>query len=115
MEELFMSIATEVKTINWAGKSGSKYKYWIYKLPPDFSAKPGNYIFAKETKPGSWTPVYIGQTEDLSERFDNHHKANCISRNGATHIHAHINNPKQARLAEESDLVARWNTPCNGG
>lgn len=109
-----MTTATQTKTILWTGKSGAQYKYWIYKLPPDFKAQPGNYVFAKETKPGSWAPVYIGQTNDLSERFDDHHQAGCIRRNGATHIHVHLNKSKQARLDEESDLIARWNPPCNG-
>lgn len=109
-----MSTTAEILTINWPGNSGKQYKYWIYKLSRNFAKEPGNYIFAIETEPGLWVPVYIGQTEDLSERFEDHHKAACISRNGATHIHANTNNSKQARLAEESDLVARWNPPCNG-
>lgn len=105
---------SQTKTIDWPGKSGQKYRYWIHKLPPNFKKASGNYIFAKEASPGQWTPVYVGQTDDLSERFDDHHKARCISQSGATHIHAHTTPSKQERLDEESDLIARWNTPCNG-
>jgi hypothetical protein len=106
---------TKERTIIWQGQSGKSYEYWIYKLPPNFSSKPGNYVFARETSPGRFVPVYIGETSDLSERFDNHHKAACISRNGATHIHAHVNSDgAAARLAEEADLVARWQPRCNG-
>jgi hypothetical protein len=102
-------------TIKWPGKSGKTYQYWIYPLPPNFSSEPGNYIFAKQTSPGKWTPVYIGQTDDLSERFDDHHKMPCIKSHGATHIHAHKNtNGETTRKAEEADLIARWNPPCNG-
>jgi len=103
----------DTPTIHWLGQSGEKYKYWIYELPANLKAEAGNYVFAKETKPGSWSPVYIGQTNDLSERFDDHHKMPCIKRNGATHIHAHLNSDRQTRLDEESDLVAKWNTSCN--
>ena len=103
----------DVPTIQWPDRSGKKYTYWIYKFSANFKADAGNYIFAKETKPGSWSPVYIGQTKDLSERFDKHHKMPCIKRHGATHIHAHLNAGHQARLAEESDLIEKWNTPCN--
>ena len=74
----------------------------------------GNYIFAKETSPKNWVPVYIGQTGDLSERFDNHHKMDCAKRNGATHIHAHTTKSKAARLDEETDLVRKWDPVCNG-
>lgn len=106
---------TKTKTIEWRGASGKSYKYWIHRLPPNFSPVPGNYIFAKEVSPGKWKPIYIGQSDDLSERFDNHHKADCIARNGATHIHAHKNAAGEtSRLAEEADLVKRWSPICNG-
>lgn len=101
-------------TILWEGESGRKYKYWIYPLPPNFDAKPGNYIFAKETRPGYWAPIYIGQTSDLSERFEDHHAMPCAKRNGATHIHAHTTEGgESARLAEETDLVRKWSPVCN--
>ena len=104
----------DAQTIDWPGKSGKTYRYWIYPLPPNFTANPGNYIFAHETTSTKWSPIYVGETEDLSERFDNHHAKECIERQGATHIHAHINNNGQtARRAEEADIIARWNPPCN--
>jgi hypothetical protein len=103
------------ETIDWAGKSGAIYRYWIYPFWPTYYAKAGNYIFAKQTSPGYWLPIYIGETGDLSERFDNHHKLANAKRAGATHIHSHVNaGGAQARRDEESDLVARWNPPCNG-
>lgn len=106
---------TKTKTITWQGQSGKSYKYWVHRLPPNFVAKPGNYIFAREVSPDRFVPVYIGETSDLSERFDNHHKAQCIGRNGATHIHAHVNSGgEMARRSEESDLIARWRPTCNG-
>ena len=72
---------TQAPTITWTGESGSNYKYWICPMGTFFKEAPGNYIFAKETSPGRWTPIYIGQTGDLSERFDNHHKMPCITPN----------------------------------
>ena len=107
-------MADETPTINWPGESGKSYKYWIYPVGHSLKAAGGNYIFAKETKPGYWTPIYIGQTGDLSERFDNHHKKDCIKREGATHIHAHLESSESVRLDEETDLVRKWSPPCNG-
>ena len=105
----------DAPTIDWADKSGRTYRYWIYEYPASLKAEAGNYIFAKESTPGRWTPIYIGQTGNLDERFDDHHKMPCIKRNGATHIHAQMNNGGEtARLAEEADLIARWNPTCNG-
>ena len=104
----------ETPTINWEGKSGTKYNYWIYPFETTFNDKKGaNYVFAQETTTGSYKPIYIGQTGDLSERFDNHHKMPCIKRNNATHIHVHLTSSEQNRFAEETDLLQRWNTPCN--
>jgi hypothetical protein len=101
-------------TIHWPGESGKNFKYWIYKIGASFKKIGGNYIFSKETKDGHWTPIYIGETGDLSTRFDTHHKDDCISKQGATHIHVHANEDEDARLAEEADLIAKWDPPCNG-
>ncbi len=110
-----MSTSIQTETILWPGRSGKQYKYFIYPLGTSFSAVPGNYIFSKETSPNHYRPIYIGETSDLSERFDSHHKMACIKRNGATHIHVHQTNGGVAvRRAEESDLVSRWKPVCNG-
>ncbi len=101
-------------TVNWSGASGRTYQYWIHPITTTFKAVAGNYIFAKEIEPGRWRAVYIGETADLSERFDNHHKMPCIVRNGATHIHAHTNSDQNARLAEEMDLINNYRPVCNG-
>lgn len=103
------------RTILWHGFSGKEYKYWIYDIDYNsFDPVPANYIFAKETKPKSHDAIYIGETEDISERFDYHHKMVCIKRNGATHIHAHKSSKdKSVRVAEEQDLIRKWRPPCN--
>jgi hypothetical protein len=106
----------DTPTIIWRGKSGKEYKYWIFPISKmsGFKDEPGNYIFAKLTDRGYYA-IYVGQTGDLSERFDDHHKMPCIKRNGATHIHAHTSSPNEdTRLREEEDIIAEWNPPCNG-
>jgi len=109
-----------MSTCNWIGKSGNSYEYHIHNLPPNFKSLPGNYIFAKLNANNKWVPVYIGETEDLSERFDDHHKMPCIKRKGATHIHAHLNQGGEvARRREESDLLDNYQNAkepngCNG-
>lgn len=101
-------------TILWPGKSGTDYQYWIYPIGAAFKEEPGNYVFAKESSPGKWTPVYIGQTSNLNQRLENHEKEACAKRNGATHIHAHLSSGSEvARKAEEADLILRWGPACN--
>lgn len=107
-------MADTTPTISWAGKSGKTYKYRIYKINTKFVKKPGNYVFAKETKPDWFSPLYIGQTQDLSSRFTDHHAQECLDRNGVTHITVHVNEDgEQARLDEETDLRNKYNTACN--
>ena len=106
---------TKTLTILWQGKSGTDYKYYIYPIGTIFKSEPGNYVFAKESSPGKWRAIYIGETSNLNERFDDHHKMPCIRRNGATHIHVHINSVnKTLRVAEETDLTTKWVPTCNG-
>jgi hypothetical protein len=100
--------------INWPGKSGKQYQYWIHSIGTTFKEVSGNYIYAKETRPGYWTPCYIGQTKNLNDRLSDHKKEVCAKRHGATHIHAHTNAQGEAvRLAEEKDLIINHQPPCN--
>lgn len=105
---------SEAPRIMWPGKSGKEYQYWIYPMEANFKESPGNYIFAKETRPGYWSPCYIGQTVNLNQRLGDHEKESCSKRNGATHIHAHLTEGgEMIRRAEEKDLVLKWQPPCN--
>lgn len=98
----------------WVGASGQKYRYTVYMFGTAFGPGAANYIFARETRPGQYLPVYIGQTRDLSEPFDNHLAMQCIRLNRATHIHVKLSTaPEEVRRAERSDLIAEWNPPCN--
>jgi hypothetical protein len=92
-----------------------RYTYAVHQIGAPLGSRPGNYIFARETTPGEWQPVYIGETGDLGEQFDNHRAMSCITRAGATHIHIHGNNAGvDGRRQEEGDLIRRWSPPCNG-
>jgi hypothetical protein len=102
------------QTIMWPGASGKEYKYWIHSINTSFKDSPGNYIFSKETSRGYWTPIYIGETDSLKKRLSNHEKMPCVKRYGGTHIHAHTSSSdEKVRRAEESDLLAKWDPPCN--
>lgn len=100
--------------ITWLGKSGRSYEYEIWSLSETHKAVPANYIFVKQTEVNRYAPIYIGETGDISERFDNHHKMACIRREGATHLCTHgSSSDEKIRKAEESDLLGKRNTPCN--
>ena len=60
--------------IYWEGASGKKYDYWIHKIGTTFNDTSGNYIYAKESSPARWRPVYIGETGSLRDRLADHEK-----------------------------------------
>ena len=113
--EVIMDKTIEMtETINWSGRSGRIYTYYIYPLGANFKKEPGNYIFAKRSSLNGWTAVYVGQTSDLDSRLADHEKEACARRNGATHVHAHLSsNSESERCREEADLIDRWKPTCN--
>ena len=98
----------ETPRCEWTGKSGRTYTFFIYELPCTFDPnRPGNYIYAKQSSAGTWTPIYIGEG-DLNDRATNHPQAHSIRQKGATHFHCHKNASERARLGKVADLLARY-------
>jgi hypothetical protein len=99
----------ETPKCNWTGASGRVYAFFIHPLPASFNPnQDGNYIFSKETSPGKWSPIYIGEGDLASRVSNSHHQASCMGSKGATHVHAHLNGSEEARKAEEEDLLANY-------
>jgi len=98
----------------WPGKSGKKYRYSIYMFGTAFGPGPANFVYARENKPGQFSPIYFGQTSDLSEPFQDYLVMQCIKLSRVTHIHVHFGDASdEIRRAERSDLIEQWNPPCN--
>ena len=102
------------QTILWTGLSGKDYKYWIYDLNTELEQMPANYVFVKETQGGSYLPIFIGQTKNISEPFQNHPKWTDIIANGATQICVRKSSPNErVRKVEESDLINKYKPVLN--
>ena len=100
--------------IYWKDKSGTSHRFWIYPRGTKFNEPcPGIYIYARETSPHKWIPIYIGQTENVNVRLANHEQQECVDQNGATHIHVSIITDEKSRLAIEKDLIQQWKPVCN--
>lgn len=98
------------------GASGKEYTFGIYSLDTSFKEVGGVYIFTKRVKNEnkySHTNIYIGKTDDLSTRFDNHHKAACINMEGCNCICVMKVDTKKDRTEYETDLLLANNTTCN--
>lgn len=96
-------------SITAKGVSGCDYKFRLYPIGTSFKPLAGVYVFLK----GSST-LYVGETADLSERFDNHHKAVAIRRHGGNQIGILVESNDQRRLAIERDLLGGYHWLCNG-
>ena len=110
-------------TITIKGMSGRDYIFNVYgfskfsDLADAFKAIPALYVFTRRFAKGvSFTHdlIYVGETGDLSIRFDNHHKENCITRRNANCICIHsFYGSESERLASETDILNAFNLPCN--
>lgn len=96
------------------GLSGRVYQYWY--LPSlsskDIKSAAGNYMMVKFWG-GQCIPIYIGIAEDLSQRLPGHEMLDPAIRHGATHLYAHTSPEAWVRMAEERDLIRRWNPVLN--
>ena len=113
-----MSTLTKLGTLTLKGKSGRKYEFDVYSIDSDFPRVAAVYAVTKRTRKadGGLTHhvIYFGQTGNLPERFDDHHKADCFARNGANCVCVHRDSNEASRLKKEADLVAAYNPTCNG-
>ena len=96
----------------------SDLEFTVVDIGADLPNDPGCYVFMKKRTPPSdgWTPIYFGETGDLSERFDSHHAMPCIMRNGATHIGVLMPDAlkdESLRRSLEEHLIDENPTPCN--
>jgi uncharacterized coiled-coil protein SlyX len=100
--------------IYWKDKSGTSHRFWIYPRGTKFNEPcPGIYIYARETSPHKWVPIYIRQTENVNVRLTNHEQQECVDQNGATHIHVSIITDEKSRSTLEKDLIEQWKPVCN--
>jgi hypothetical protein len=107
----------KIADATFTGASGKKYSFEVYPFGTTFTAVGAVYAFTVRTVSkgkGTHSFVYIGQTGDLSERFENHHKAKCITKNNPTCICVHGDSNEKSRLDIEADLLAKNTTLCNG-
>lgn len=99
-------------TVTLKGVSGRSYDFDVY--PWGTSFKPVGAVYTVLKKNGTnFSILYIGQTGDLSERFNNHHKRPRFDRNGKTHIGIHLESAESRRFDIETDLVRNYSPVCN--
>ena len=101
--------------VNFRGASGRLYTdFWVFDLETTFNPnQPAVYVVMRD-EPQRYVVIYIGQTEDLAGRFEDHHKRQCMRRHSANRIAVKIVRDEADRLAIENDLITAYHPPCNG-
>ena len=103
--------------VTWTGSSRTQYQFELYKIGQEFNPVSGVYIFCRETSPGSWQALYVGETQSLKDRLNtgvsNHDGFKCASRSGATHVAVRQVSGEANRLRVETDLRHGINPVCN--
>jgi len=101
-------------TIILKGASGTEYTFYIYAKDTTFQKFGAVYaITRKEDDSLTHNIIYIGQTGDTSERFDNHHRIGCFNKYKWNRICIHSDDNEKSRLKKESDLIEKYNPDCN--
>jgi len=113
-------------TITLTGRSGRSYSFHLYPWGQSFKAVGGLYAAIKQESslaqalypssnaagPG-YSVQYVGQTGDLSQRPEHHHREAAIRRAGVTHVAAIVQGNEQTRRQIEADLVGGLQPPLN--
>jgi len=100
------------------GESSKPYRFEVYDIDEEFEKEGAVYVVVKETFDAvnnipARTPLYIGQTQNLSGYFKNHHKKDCYLPLGANKICIHQIPEEETRLKIETNLVNGYAPICN--
>jgi hypothetical protein len=107
----------KIGTLTLTGASGNQYSFNVYPTDTGFKSMGAVYYISKriekEDGTGTHTKIYIGQTGDLSERFDSHHKESCFKKHNANCVSILQESSEKTRLEIEGDLIEAYTPPCN--
>ena len=99
------------------GRSGRPYRFKIFPLGTRFRKISGIYIIANRAQGASGsqrhTVLYVGHTEDFSQPFSKHRKADALAQHGANCICVQSDGSEDSRLEKEQDLIAAFSPQCN--
>lgn len=94
------------------GLNSQTIEFQVLDLQAQWNPVPGIYIFCK-VENGIWHPLYIGQTDNFSDRLPNHERRQEAIRSGASHIHARVVQNAAERDQIEKILIQTYNPPLN--
>jgi hypothetical protein len=101
----------------WRGEAGQVHRFKVYALGTKLRKVCGLYVITRRRRKADGgyghVPLYVGQTEDLSQPFGQHRKAAEFRQRGANCICLHSDDSEDSRLAKEQALIATLHPACN--
>ena len=98
-------------------KSGKRYRFKVFALGTRFRKIGGIYMIAHRAHGDHGAHrhkvLYVGNTEDFSQPFAQHRKAQDLMRLGANCICVQSDKSQESRLEKERDLIAAFSPACN--
>jgi hypothetical protein len=109
---------TKLGTLKLIGASGQEYSFDVYPSDTDWNDNIACvYYVSKRTRrsnsSGNHTKIYVGETDDIKDRFSSHHKMSCFESHRYNAISILQESGRQKRLDIESDLIDALQPPCN--
>lgn len=112
------------KIATLTGQSGKEYAFELYsfgefeELIEEITEKRGAiYLFTNRyLKQGKYchSYIYLGETDDVSTRYYNHHNQSCIMRHNSNCIGFYWTDAvERGRKEMEEDILSAYNFPCN--
>jgi hypothetical protein len=99
------------------GASGQAYGFKVYPLGTRFRKLSGVYVVTTRSSSTNGghrhVPLYVGQTEDLSQPLKEHRKADSFLEHGANCVCLLSDASAESRLAKKDDLIAAFHPVCN--
>lgn len=107
----------KIDTVTFSGESGREYNFRVYSWEHAFKALPAIYVVTERgIEPqgaASYTPIYLGTTDDLSRIFEGHKKSECFQMYYANTIAVLAGLTPQERQQTADDLLQALDPPCN--
>ena len=99
------------------GRSGEVYRLKVYALGTRLRKAGGIYVITSRSRnaDGGYrhVPLFVGQTEDFSQPFAQHRKAEAFKQHEANCICVQPDVSEESRLTKEADLIAKYHPVCN--
>ena len=101
----------------FTSKSCNQYRFKVFPLGTRFRKLSGIYMIAYRAHGNHGghrhKVLFVGHTEDFSQPFAKHRKANDLMRLGANCICVQSDKSAKSRLEKERDLIAAFSPACN--